>query len=119
MQADFATSILTGITSEVIEAEWTKITWSPPASCNLSLYVSAVWYDQCELKTLCDATTDCVFDPTAYSEFALALKIIDDTAVADGGACYATAKKSFAFFFSGSYFGTGPNKGSTFHLVFD
>jgi hypothetical protein len=49
MQADFATSILNGIPAGDIEANWSKITWSPPASCNLSLYVSAVWYDQCEL----------------------------------------------------------------------
>ena len=114
MQADFAASILADIPAGDIEANWTQITWSPPASCNLSLYISAVWYDQCELKELCDATAGCSFDPAAYSEFALALKIFDETTDANGGSCYASSKKSFGFYWITTHIDM-----PAFHLVFD
>ena len=74
MQIDFAESLFESITAAEIEANWAKIEYTSIDSlCKLAMYVSTIEYDQAALTTACAAVAGCVFDPLAYTEFAVAL----------------------------------------------
>jgi hypothetical protein len=81
------------------------------------MYVSTIEYDQAALTTACDAVVGCVFDPLAYTEFAVALWFKDISA---SGACYGIEKKSLGVYFNQVWTdGVTPDEKAAFHLVFE
>ena len=103
MQIDFAESVYAGIPAGQIETDWAKLEYTTSV-CKLGIYISTILYDQSELETLCAATEDCVFVPAEYTDYAVALKIIDETTTGLG-VCYALNKISLGFYMDQSWTG--------------
>ena len=113
MQIDFAESVYASIPAGQIETDWAKLEYTTSA-CKLAIYISTILYDQSDLETRCAATAGCVFAPAEYTEYAVALKIIDETTT---GVCYALDKISLGFYMEQSW--ADGHRPAAFHLVMD
>jgi hypothetical protein len=119
MQINFAESLFETITAAEIESNWAKIEYTSNGDyCKLAMYVSTIEYDQAELNTACAAVAGCVFDPLAYTEFAVALHFKDITA---SGACYGADKKSLGVGLTHGWKDVANpyDVNAGFHMVFD